>query len=77
MRTKNKKWIGPVPIAAVAALALAALLSAGLWLMPNGVQAQSAPTLSLSGTVIKAATADVRTDIVCRCQRSVRPYARD
>ena len=37
MRTKNKKWIGPVPIAAVAALALAAFISAGLLLAPSGI----------------------------------------
>ena len=45
MRTKNKKWIGPVPIAAVAALALAAFISAGLLLAPGSAQpaeAQSA-----------------------------------
>ena len=36
MRTKNGKWIGPVPVALVAALALAAFLSVGLWLLPDG-----------------------------------------
>ena len=41
MRTKNGKWIGSVPITLVAALALAAFISAGLWLVPNnGAQAQ-------------------------------------
>ena len=40
MRTKIGKRIGPVPIALVAVLALAAFISAGLWLAPSGVQAQ-------------------------------------
>ena len=35
MRTKIGKRIGPVPIALVAVLALAAFVSAGLWLVPN------------------------------------------
>ena len=43
MRTKNGNRIGPVPIAAVAVFALAALLSAGLLvLIPGSTQAQSA-----------------------------------
>ena len=44
MRTKIGKRIGPVPIALVAVLALAAFISAGLWLVPNGqtVEAQGA-----------------------------------
>ena len=43
MRTMIGKRIGPVPIALVAVLALAAFISAGLWLVPsNGAQAQSA-----------------------------------
>ena len=61
MRTKNGKRIGPVPIAVVAVFALAAMLSAGLiTLYPGGVQAQSAPSLALSGTTIKSQTVDVR-----------------
>ena len=36
MRTKIGKRIGPVPIALVAVLALAAFISAGLWLVPSG-----------------------------------------
>ena len=40
MRTMIGKRIGPVPIALVAVLALAAFISAGLWLVPNnGAQA--------------------------------------
>ena len=42
MKTKNRKRIGPVPIALVAALALAAFLSVGLLLAPNGVQPAAA-----------------------------------
>jgi hypothetical protein len=42
MKTKNRKWIGPVPIAVVAALALAAFISMGLLLAPNGVQPAAA-----------------------------------
>lgn len=45
MRTMIGKRVGPVPIALVAVLALAAFISAGLWLVPNnGAQAQSAVT---------------------------------
>ena len=40
MRTKIGKRIGPVPIALVAVFALAAFISAGVWLVPNGAQAQ-------------------------------------
>ena len=43
MRTKIKKRIGPVPIALVAVLALAAFISAGFWLVPNAQQAQGLP----------------------------------
>ena len=35
MRTKIGKRIGPVPIALVAVLALAAFISAGFWLVPS------------------------------------------
>ena len=48
MRTKIEKRIGPVPIALVAVLALAAIVSAGLWLVPgNGqtAEAQSIPSV--------------------------------
>ena len=42
MRTRNGKWIGPVPITLAAAFALAALLSVGLLVLaPNGVTAQT------------------------------------
>ena len=47
MRTMIGKRIGPVPIALVAVLALAAFVSAGLWLTPtNGAQAENLPALS-------------------------------
>ena len=52
MRTKNGKRIGPVPIALVAVLALAAFISAGLWLVPSGTdvtEAQSLPGASPTG----------------------------
>ena len=52
MRTKNGKRIGPVPIALVAVFALAAMLSAGLLLAPNGAQpaaAQDANTCEVDG----------------------------
>ena len=45
MRTKIGKRIGPVPIALVAVFALAAFISAGVWLVPSSgqmVEAQSA-----------------------------------
>ena len=42
MRKKIGKRIGSVPIALVAVLALAAFISAGLWLAPETAQAQSA-----------------------------------
>ena len=45
MRTKIGKRIGPVPIALVAVLALAAFISAGFWLVPHGAQAQGLPDL--------------------------------
>ena len=41
MRTKIGKRIGPVPIALVAVLALAAFVSAGLWLVPTGQTAEA------------------------------------
>ena len=50
MRTKNKKWIGPVPITAVAVFALAALLSVGLWLLPPGSGVTEAQGLPASPT---------------------------
>ena len=47
MRKKIGKRVGPVPIAVVAALALAAFISAGLWLAPgNGQTAEAADTTS-------------------------------
>ena len=77
MRTKNGNRIGPVPIAAVAVFALAALLSAGLLvLIPGSTQAQSAtnrlPDVTLdvgeSHAVITAmvltVTADPNGDVV-------------
>ena len=52
MRKKIGKRVGPAPIAVVAALALAAFISAGLWLVPGSGQtaeAQSVPVAS--GTI--------------------------
>ena len=52
MRTKIGKRIGPVPIALVAVLALAAFISAGFWLVPDGGQtaeAQGLPTTPEAG----------------------------
>ncbi len=42
MRIMIGKRIGPVPISLVAVLALAAFISAGLWLVPNGNQTAEA-----------------------------------
>ena len=56
MRTKNKKWIGPVPIAAVTALALAAFLAVGLLILapttPNGVPAAEAQGFDNTATAL-------------------------
>ena len=53
-----------MPIAVVAVFALAALLSAGLvTLFPSGAQAQTAPSLRLSGTAIMAETVDVGQEL--------------
>ena len=41
MRKKIGKRIGPVPIALVAVLALAAFISAGFWLVPYSAYAQA------------------------------------
>ena len=55
MRTRNGKWIGPVPITLAAAFALAALLSVGLLVLaPNGAptaQAQDAPLITAKSTL--------------------------
>ena len=45
MRKKIGKRIGPVPIALVAVFALAAFISAGVWLVPQGAQAQGSQPL--------------------------------
>ena len=64
MKTKNRKRIGAVPISLVAALALAAFLSAGLLLAPNGAptaEAQDADcdvTVSADGTTVTLPTPD-------------------
>ena len=39
MKTKNRKWIGPVPITLVAVFALAAFVAAGFLVAPNPAQA--------------------------------------
>ena len=49
MRKKIGKRIGPVPIALVAVLALAAFISAGLWLVPNGQYVEAQDFRSRSG----------------------------
>ena len=50
MRTMIGKRIGPVPISLVAVLALAAFISAGLWLVPtNGAQADEHPRATITG----------------------------
>ena len=55
MRTKIGKRIGPVPIAVVAALALAAFISAGLWLVPGGQTAEAQSTCTVEhGTQVTA-----------------------
>ena len=59
MRKKNGKRIGPVPIALVAVLALAALVSAGLWLAPN----QQAQAQAEAGTETVVLTAAAGTTI--------------
>ena len=48
MRKKIGKRIGTVPITLVAVVALAAFISAGVWLVPNGAQAQDNPTVNVS-----------------------------
>ena len=50
MRTKNGKWIGPVPITLVAVFALAAFISVGLLLAVPGGQTAEAQGLPGSGT---------------------------
>ena len=74
MRTKIGKRIGPVPIAAVAALALAAFLSAGLLLAPGSAQPAAADddadctiTITKSGeatATINAGATDTACDAV-------------
>ena len=51
MRTKNRKWIGPVPIALVAVFALAAFLSVGFLLVGNYGQVAEAQDASCKVTV--------------------------
>ena len=63
MRKKIGKRIGPVPIALVAVLALAAFISAGLLLTVNGnvAQAQDVPSTP-DGTSAKKCQATVAGD---------------
>ena len=56
MRTKIGKRIGPVPIALVAVLALAAFISAGFWLVPTNSQSAEAQGLPNNGTSEKPTT---------------------
>ena len=57
MRTKNGKRIGPVPITLVAVFALAAFLSAGLLLAPNGAQPAAAQAKADCTVTLTGATA--------------------
>ena len=66
MRTKNGKRIGPVPIALVAVLALAAFVSAGLLLAVNGQQTAEAQSSS-DCTIGAAATQDMGLDAGGNC----------
>ena len=59
MRTKIEKRIGPVPIALVAVLALAAFISAGFWLVPNGTQTAEAQSATCK------VDADALEDTLC------------
>ena len=65
MRTKNGKRIGPVPIALVAVLALAAFISAGLLLAVNSGQTVAAQS-SVDCTVGATMGQDVVIDSACR-----------
>ena len=51
MRTMIGKRIGPVPISLVAVLALAAFISAGLWLVPNGQSAEAQAGVTSPGSM--------------------------
>ena len=56
MRKKIGKRIGPVPIALVAVLAVAAFISAGFWLVPTNSQSAEAQGLPNNGTSTKPTT---------------------
>ena len=66
MKTMNRKRIGAVPISLVAALALAAFLSVGLLLAPNGVPSAAAQSADCEVTVsangLSVTLSDVRAD---------------
>ena len=64
MKTKNRKWIGAVPISLVAALALAAFISAGLLLAPNGVQPVGAQEVDCTIDVTAGDNADTAMGLV-------------
>jgi hypothetical protein len=59
MKTKNRKWIGPVPITLVVVFALAAFLSAGLLLAPNGAQPAGAQDADCEIVYAEGGTIDV------------------
>ncbi len=69
MRYDLKKRIGPVPIALVAVLALAAFISAGLWLVPdNGAQAaflspDNSPQPQVTAVTATGSIEDVTLDV--------------
>lgn len=62
MRSIVKTRIGPVPISLVAVLALAAFISAGLWLVPNGNQ--NAEAQSMKHVIIDVAEPIVSADAI-------------
>ena len=61
MRTKIGKRIGPVPIALVAVLALAAFISAGFWLVPNSSQTVQAQEFNDAGATEAGAKCEAPT----------------
>ena len=70
MRSIVKTRIGTVPIALVAVLALAAFISAGFWLVPNGQNAEAAAVTSITIDVGEAVVDNTATTDV-----DERPYA--
>ena len=85
MRKKIGKRIGPVPIALVAVLALAAFISAGFWLVPSNGDVTNAQGLPLKWYAAEhRADRDSRrrdgsypANNPRRCSMSVRPSVYD